>query len=515
MRVEEWFLSAAERGNPHSGLDRRRDDGLAWTTGNDVQPLIDGHAYFAALLLAIRAMNKGDMLMFTDWRGDPDERLDGPGSGISRVLCQAAHRGVVVKGLIWRSHTDRFKFSSSENDHLGEQIEAAGGECLRDMRVRTGGSHHQKFVVLRHPGRPHLDVAYVGGIDLCHGRHDDSTHDGDPQPSPIAAVYGNHPPWHDIQAAIRGPAVGEVEATFRERWTDPSLLSRNPLHRIRDLIAREDTKADPLPPQLADPSPQGRLAVQLLRTYPYRRNGYPFAPLGERSVARGYCKAVARARTLIYLEDQYLWSPLVVTCFADALRDNPRLHLIAVLPRYPDQDGRISRTPQLFGRARAMIMLQRAGGDRVAFYSPENHAGVPIYVHAKVCIIDDEWASIGSDNMSRRSWTHDSELTCAVLDPTSAHARDLRLRLAREHLQLTDDATVRDPVAAFAVFAAAATELQRWQSGDRQGERPAGRLLPYHAPELSRWTQRWSGVLYRSICDPDGRPRALRRGNTF
>jgi phosphatidylserine/phosphatidylglycerophosphate/cardiolipin synthase-like enzyme len=232
-------------------------------------------------------------------------------------------------------------------------------------------------------------------------------------------------------------------------------------------------------------------------------------------VARGHCKAVARASTLIYLEDQYLWLPLVVTCFADALRDNPKLHLIAVLPRYPDQDGRISRTPQLFGRGRAMIMLQRAGGDRVAFYSPENHAGVPIYVHAKVCIIDDEWASIGSDNMSRRSWTHDSELTCAVLDPTSAHARDLRLRLAREHLQLTDDATVRDPVAAFAVFAAAATELQRWQSGDRQGERPAGRLLPYHAPDLSRWTQRWSGVLYRSICDPDGRPRALRRGNTF
>ncbi len=49
--------------------------------------------------------------------------------------------------------------------------------------------------------------------------------------------------------------------------------------------------------------------MQLLRTYPYRRPGYPFAPLGERSMARGYCKAAARARRLIYLEDQYLWSP--------------------------------------------------------------------------------------------------------------------------------------------------------------------------------------------------------------
>ena len=46
------------------------------------------------------------------------------------------------------------------------------------MRVRTGGSHHQKFIVLRHPGRPELDRAYVGGIDLCHSRRDDAAHAG-------------------------------------------------------------------------------------------------------------------------------------------------------------------------------------------------------------------------------------------------------------------------------------------------------------------------------------------------
>lgn len=66
-------------------------------------------------------------------------------------------------------------------------------------------------------------------------------------------------------------------------------------------------------------------------------------------MARGYCKAVARASTLLYLEDQHLRSPLVIACFADALRqlrDNPGLHLIAVVPRYPDQDGRITRAPQ-------------------------------------------------------------------------------------------------------------------------------------------------------------------------
>ena len=515
MGVEAWFLSTAERGNPSSDLGRHRGDGLAWTLGNEVRPLVDGQTYFTALLAAVRQMEQGDLLMFTDWRGDPDERLDGPEPEVSRVLSQAARRGVVVKGLIWRSHTDRIQFSSSENDHLGEEIEAAGGECLRDMRVRTGGSHHQKFLILRHPGRPELDVAYVGGIDLCHGRHDTTTHHGDPQPPPIASAYGTRAPWHDLQVEIRGPAVGEVEATFRERWDDPSPLSRNPLHRLRDMVAREDTTANPLPARLADPPARGALAVQLLRTYPYRRKGYPFAPLGERSIARGYHKAVARARTLIYLEDQYLWSPLVVACFAEALRNNPELHMIAVVPRFPDQGGRISGTPQLFGRASAVSLLKAAGGERVAVYSPHNDHDVPIYVHAKVCVIDDVWATVGSDNVSRRSWTHDSELMCAVCDPSRAYPRKLRTRLAGEHLGLADETVVDDPAAAFTVFAEAAAALQRWYSGGRRGPRPPGRLLPYPVPVLSRWTRLWSGVLYRSIYDPDGRPRALRRANTF
>ena len=61
-----------------------------------------------------------------------------------------------------------------------------------------------------------------------------------------------------------------------------------------------------------------------------------------------------------------------------------------------------------------------------------------MYVHAKVCVIDDWWATIGSDNFNRRSWTHDSELSAVVLDTTggdhSAYARRLRLTLAAEHL---------------------------------------------------------------------------------
>jgi phosphatidylserine/phosphatidylglycerophosphate/cardiolipin synthase-like enzyme len=533
VALQGWFLSPAERGNPVTRLDRRHPDGAAFTAPNDVTVLIHGTAYFAELLRCVRDLHAGDLLLFTDWRGDPDQLLDGPGTEVSRVFADAVRRGVVVKGLLWRSHLDRFRFSEQENRHLGEDIEAAGGECLRDMRVRPGGSHHQKLVVLRHPGRPERDVAFVGGIDLCHSRRDGPDHAGDRQSQPMAAVYGSRPPWHDVQLAVRGPAVADLETVFRERWDDPAPLSRNPFDRLADLIRRDDDTPGALPAPLPDPSPAGPMSVQVLRTYPRRRPGYPFAPDGERSVAHAYEKVIGRAHSLIYLEDQYLWATDVVRRFGEALRQNPGLHLIAVIPLHPDQDGRLSLPPNLIGRRQALRELRRAGGPRVGVFGIENSSGTPIYVHAKGCVVDDVWASVGSDNVNLRSWTHDSELSCAVLDDrldrrepraldrfqdgARAFARDLRLALSREHLgrDCDDDADLIDPVRAFAAFTDAARHLQRWHDGGESGPRPPGRLRPYRTPRQSVLTRLWATPLYRTIYDPDARPRTLRRSHRF
>ena len=526
MAPSDWFLLAAERRNDATILDRRHLTGNAWTSGNNVNPLIHGATYFGALVSAVRAMRAGDLLMFTDWRGDPDEQLDGAGTDVGTLLCQAAASGVLVRGLVWRSHLDRLQFSERENRHLGEEINGAGGVCLLDMRVRPGGSHHQKFVVLRHPGRPERDCAFVGGIDLCHSRRDDAAHCGDEQSQPMAAVYGHRPPWHDIQLHLRGPAVGDVEAVFRERWNDPAPLSRNPFHALRDRVGGAESKRRVLPPQLPDPHPCGTHAVQLLRTYPSRNRGYPFAPDGERSVALGINKVLRRARRLIYIEDQYLWSRNVAAGFCEALEAQPDLLLIAVLPRYPDQDGRLSTTPNLIGRYEALQMLRRTAGKRVAIYGLENHESTPVYVHAKVCIIDDQWASVGSDNFNRRSWTHDSELSCAVLDdhtdgamsPASrSYALRLRLSLAREHLDRHDgdDEDLEDPTQAFAAFSRAASELDAWHSSSKRGPRPPGRLRTYPPIKLSRFARTWTQPLYRTVYDPDGRPRSLRRVNQY
>jgi len=526
MSLAQWFLSHEERANPHTRIDAVRGDDQAWSTGNSVRPIVHGATYFADLADRISQMGEGDRVYFVDWRGDPDEHLNDDGLTLVEVLTAALDRGVDVRGLLWRSHWRKLGFHSERSFELGKTIEKHGGQCLRDMRVRTGGAHHQKFVVLRHPGRPELDVAFLGGIDVAHSRRDDADHHGDPQHMPFATWYGGEAAWHDVQIAVRGPAVRDVEEVFRERWADPASLTRGPWRLIQHRLDGPERGADPLPDPLPDPAATGTCAVQLLRTYPNRRPGYPFAPFGERSIARGYAKALGRAQRLVYLEDQYLWSTSIARVFAQALRRSPGLHLVVVVPRFPDQAAEQTFPVALHGHTQALDIVREAGGDRVLICDLESPAGLPVYVHSKVCVVDDVWATVGSDNFNRRSWTHDSELTAAVVDSrrdpreprdpaglgdgARTFARDLRLELWREHLELPDDDALLDVDTAVATLRGSVAELDAWYAGGCGGPRPAGRLRTHVMAVPTPWQRRLAAPAYRTMVDPDGRPPRMK-----
>ena len=530
----QWFLGVDERGNPHTDIDRARGDGRAWTDGNAVTPLVHGATYFSRVLDALSGLRSGDFVLFTDWRGDADERLVGvEGTELGKVLVGLLERGADVRGLVWRSHPDDAHLSEEEAIHLAEVVNEAGGEVLLDERVRRAGSHHQKLVLVRHPGREEEDVAFAGGIDLCHGRRDDERHLGDPQAIALDERYGGSPGWHDIQLEIRGPAIADLARTFRERWDDPTPLDhRNPWRARIARIARQPRRAKPLAPSPAAPGPTGPHSVQVLRTYPSKRPPYPFAPDGERSIARAYRKAFGRARRLVYIEDQYLWSASVAETLARALEAQPELRVIALVPRFPERGGRFSEPPELIGHQQAVDRVRRAGGERVAIYDLENDEGEPVYVHAKACIVDDVWAAVGSDNFNLRSWTHDSELSCAIvderrdprepLDPAGTgdgarvFARELRLRLAAEHLGRSPaDPDLVDPARAFDAWRETAHALEQWYRGGCRGPRPPGRVR-HHQPERVRLRDRWwARPIYRLVVDPDGRPRRQRRSREF
>ncbi len=485
--MSDWFLPATER---------------PWTSGNLVVPRVHGADYFARLLEVIEATGSEDRIFLTDWRGDADERMAEDGPTVGEVLASASRRGVEVRALLWRSHPGRL--NQEENDHLGAVINESGGEALLDERIRRGGSHHQKLLVVRRKGRPEDDVAFVGGIDLCHGRRDDAAHAGDPQAPPLDERYGETPPWHDAMAEIRGPAVAHVLDTFTERWDDPTPLDhRNPYRAVMHRLIRMPRHPEHLPERWDPPPQAGPHQVQILRTYPAKRPAYPFAPEGERSIANAYARAFARARRLIYIEDQYFWSDLVAETLAEALRREPELNVVAVVPRYPEEDSRIGGPPMFYGQRAAWERLRQAGGDRFAMFDLENSAGTPIYVHAKVCVVDDHWMTIGSDNLNLRSWTHDSELTCAVVDPDEKLARSLRTSVWAEHLGLPqDDPRLSELSGAAALWA------------ERVGA-PGSRIRPHEPPALSARTRLWARPAYRLLCDRDGRPRALRGSTRF
>src|SRR4051794_41778824 len=174
-----WLLRGEERGNDATRIP-------AWTSGNLARPLVHGAAYFDRLVEEVESLSAGDHLFFTDWRGDPDEQLRKGGPTVAELFSAAVSRGVCVRGLVWRSHWDKLSFSKAENRALDVEIEHAGGEVILDQRVRRGGSHHQKFVVLRHAGDPSRDVAFAGGIDPCPSPPHDHPHAGAPPPPPMS-----------------------------------------------------------------------------------------------------------------------------------------------------------------------------------------------------------------------------------------------------------------------------------------------------------------------------------------
>ena len=147
-------------------------------------------------------------------------------------------------------------------------------------------------------------------------------------------------------------------------------------------------------------------------------------------------------------------------------------------------------------------------------------------------MVDDVWAIVGSDNLNLRSWTHDSELSCAVLDDARddrapsdpgglgdgarAFARDLRLRLMAEHLgRAPTTPTCSTRPARSPPGRTPPTSCEGWSTaaGSDPGRR-AG-CCAIGRPRSSGGNARGPHPIYRLLVDPDGRPRTLRRRDEF
>src|SRR6185312_5215732 len=146
---------------------------------------------------------------------------------------------------------------------------------------------------------------------------------------------------------------------------------------------------------------------------------------------------------LIYLENQYLWSHALLDDLITLIQrpPTPEFRIVLVLPLRAadgkwdnDQHVETLRAADRAGRVVEVYSLYTSGpafGRKAFLYRP-------IYVHAKVALVDDEWALVGSANMNLRGFETDSELDAFIHD--QEFARTLRRRLWAEHLATTEEA---------------------------------------------------------------------------
>jgi phosphatidylserine/phosphatidylglycerophosphate/cardiolipin synthase-like enzyme len=168
---------------------------------------------------------------------------------------------------------------------------------------------------------------------------------------------------------------------------------------------------------------------------------YAFADKGHYGIHHALITAIQEAEHFIYLENQYIWAPEVVDALISAMnrpRQNP-FRIVLVLPSHA-YSGR-------YDNDRHVEDLRTADGGRGIFESYALYAGGPaagrtgyrynpIYVHAKVSIVDDAWFSIGSANLNRRGLGTDTEMNVQAISLETA--RRLRVRLWAEHLGVSD-----------------------------------------------------------------------------
>jgi len=142
--------------------------------------------------------------------------------------------------------------------------------------------------------------------------------------------------------------------------------------------------------------------------------------------------------------------------------------------------------------ARRSILRRLRGADRngrLGVYQPVTVGGEPIYVHAKVLVIDDRLLRIGSSNLNNRSMGFDTECDVAVEAPADAHRSatvrerivGLRNDLLAEHLGVT-------PAAVSAALATPARSSARSKRcADRKGGRCYGSTRSHPATRNSCW----------------------------
>ena len=331
--------------------------------GNAIGLLRNGTEYFPALIAAIDGATDEVWLETYIFADDPS------GRAVADSLVRAARRGVTVRVLVdgWGAR-----------HYLSPALEAAltgGGVQLMKYRPEVAPWQFRSHRLRRlHRKLCHVDgrIAFVGGINVIDDMH----------------TPGHKPPRVDFAVSVRGPLLVPIALTMQRVWAIVE-------------IAQLKSSDVPLFPEAWKSARAGTQTAKFVirDNLRYRRD-----------IERAYMAAIRTARTEILVATAYF---------------------------FPGADFRRALVAAVARGVKVTLLLQARVEYRLlhyasrALYGQLLAAGVEIqeyhrsFLHAKVAVVDDRWATVGSSNIDPFSFLMGREANVFVRDPQFAD----RLRL--------------------------------------------------------------------------------------
>lgn len=386
--------------------------------------LIDGAAYFQALREAAVTAQRRIMILGWDFDSrtrmlgghEPDGYPDQIGAFLHALLLRQPRLEIYL--LMWDFHM--LYFAQREWWLPTKLLAHRRLHFQKDDVHPVGAAHHQKLVVIDDR------LAFCGGIDLAQCRWDTPEHR--PEHPQRRSEPGGEPcrPFHDVQALVEGSVASALGELARDRWREAT-----------------DKTLPPVPNYSPDYWPKWPVSIApnienvhvgIARTQPQFEEH-----VGVKEVEQLYLDSIRMAARFIYVETQYLTSRRVATALIQRLQEQQGPEIIIIL--HPNGDGWLEQHTMDVLRARIIKQLRASDRfQRLGLYYPH----IPgmgtscLNVHAKVCIIDDTFARVGSANLSDRSMGFDTECDLALeaegREEVEQGIRLFRHRLLAEHL---------------------------------------------------------------------------------
>ncbi|KAJ7288468.1 phospholipase D [Mycena rebaudengoi] len=481
------------------------------------QWLVDGRDYFWNLSRAILLAR--ETIYIHDWWLSPELQMRRPNKEkyrLDHLLERKAKEGVKIYVILYLEVSSRT--TPTDSNYAKQRLTSLHPNIMvqrSPSHFQTGTfywAHHEKMCVIDQA------IAFMGGLDLCFGRWDTPQHvvidDVDPGSETSEIWPGRNPrlsdfhtlnkphedmydrtkvprmPWHDVAMQVVGQPARDLCRHFVQRW-NYLLRIKNHSRTMPFLLPPPEFK----PGELTEMQLTGTCELQICRSAPSWSLG---TKKTEHSIQNAYLKAIQLSEHFVYIENQFFITSTVVNDvrvenkIGDAIvKRIIRAHhdkmpwrcciMIPVIPGFTFpvdhsdasairiilecQNRTIARGPNsIFSR------LRKEGidpDDHISIFSLRNWGKLrgdvltaeQVYIHAKVCIVDDRLAIIGSANINERSQRgdRDSELAAVIrdtdmIDCTMAgkpfqvgrFAHSLRVRLMREHLGVDVDAMDED-----------------------------------------------------------------------